>query len=68
MNSFSIYLLSSIVSCAIAQDGIFVDDLGTEHKQVDNPKVIMSAQLAISMHHLGKKLTGIFFFDKREIF
>lgn len=62
MKSFSIYLLSSILSYAIAEGEIFVDDLGTEHKHVDNPKVVMSAQLAISMHHLGKEKSFLFLF------
>ena len=32
----------------------FVDDLGFEHQKVDNPKLVLSAQLAVSLHHMGK--------------
>ena len=62
MKSFIIYLLSSVLSYAIAEGDIFVDDLGFEHKHVDNPKVVMSAQLAVSMHHLGKEKSFCLYF------
>jgi len=38
----------------VTVDDTFIDDLGIIHQHVLNPKVIMSAQLAVSMHYIGK--------------
>lgn len=37
---------------------VFVDDLGVEHARVDNPRLVLSAQVAVSLRHLGKSTPG----------
>lgn len=47
------YVLLGVAFSSVNAIELFIDDLGFRHQCVENPKVVMSAQMAVSMHHLG---------------
>lgn len=49
---FFLGLTITIVTASAANT--FVDDVGFEHAKVDNPRLILSVQAAVTLRHMGK--------------